>query len=191
MLSFKSFKRNISESEEKKLPFDKNANPGWHQDGDHMVVYHGTHEKNVSSMMKHGLNRPDPKTGMISVTHDPHTAHAYASMSGHGGESGFRQAGQKASTTPHNQRAVVKMRIPMHWARENMDHNLGGNVGAEDKTNDLKDAKTRMTSKDEHTRWKKNNPNKPGHVYYTGTEIRFKKSVPREFMVGHMKKYES
>lgn len=186
MITFKQF---IFESlENKKLPYDKHANPGWHQDGEHMIVYHGTHERNIHSMLKHGLNRPDPKTGMISVTHDPNTAHAYAAMSGHGGEAGFRQAGKKVSTTPHNERALVKMKIPMSWAKEHMDHNMSGNIGAEDKTNDLKDARTRMTSKAEHDRWKKANPTKSGHVYYSGTEVRFKKHIPPEFIQGYMKK---
>lgn len=191
MLSFSRFIAEATSVSEKKLPFDKKADPGWHQDGDHMIVYHGTHERNIPNMMKDGLNRPDPKTGMISVTHDPNTAHAYAAMSGHGGEAGFRQAGQKVTTTPHNERAVVKMKIPMSWAKEHMDHNMSGNIGADDKSNDLKDARVRMTNKSEHERWRKANPGKPGHVYYSGTEIRFKKSVPPEFMVGHMKKYDN
>lgn len=187
MLRFSQFITEASESKPK-LPFDKNADPGWHQDGDHMVVYHGTHEKNIPSMLKHGLNRPDPKTGMISVTHDPHTAHAYASMSGGGGEASFRKAGAKVVSTPHNERAVVKMKIPMEWAKEHMDHKMGGNMGAEDKENDLKDARLRMTDRGEHNRWKRANPDKPGRVYYTGTEIRFKKHVPPEFIEGYMKK---
>lgn len=187
MLTFKQF---LLEDTNKKLPFDKHANPGWHQDGDHMIVYHGTHERNIPDIMKHGLNRPDPKTGMISVTHDPHTAHAYASMSGTGGEANFRKAGAKATTTPHHERSVIKMKIPMHWAKEHMDHNMSGNTQAHDETNDLVDARTRMTSKAEYERWKKKNPNKPGHIYYTGTEVRFKKPIPPHFIVGHMKKYE-
>ncbi len=190
MLSFKQFIKEEESTEGKKIPFEKHANPGWHQDGEYMIVYHGTHERNVGSMMKHGLNRPDPKTGMISVTHDPFTAHAYASMSGSGGEANFRKAGASATTTPHHERAVIKMKIPMKWAKEHMDHNMSGNIGAEDKDNDLKDARTRMTSKAEHDRWKKANPNKPGRVYYSGTEVRFKKAVPPEFIEGYMKKQD-
>lgn len=171
-----------------KLPFDKTVHQPWHQDGEHMIVYHGTHEKNVSSMKREGINRPDPKTGMFSVTHDPHTAHAYAAMSG--GEAHFRSS-SKATTTPHNNRAVLKIKIPMHWAKEHMDHNMSGNIGAEDHTNDLKDARTRMTSKDEYHRWTKKNPEKSTHTYYSGTEVRFKKAIPSEYIVGHMKKYDS
>jgi hypothetical protein len=187
MLSFLKFIK--EQSEEKQLPFDKGANPGWHQEGEHMVVYHGTHERHVQDILQNGLNRPDPRTGMISVTHDPNTAHAYAAMSGSGGEASFRKAGAKVTTTPQNERSVIKMKIPMSWAKEHMDHNLSGNIGAEDSSNDLKDAKTRMTNKSEYERWRKANPSKPGHVYYTGTEIRFKRSIPPEFIVGHMKKH--
>lgn len=170
------------------LPFDRGADPGWYREGDHIVAYHGTHVRNVADILEKGLNRPDPKTGMISVTLDPLTAHAYAAMSGSGGEAGFRGAGGRATTTPPGERAVIRMRIPRAWVDANMDPGLGGNMGIEDATNDLVDARTRMLSREEYQRWRRANPNKPGRIYYTGTELRFRTAVPPEFIQGYMQR---
>lgn len=179
----KSFKKFLKEEEEllkeDEIPFDKHANHGWWGDKDHVDVYHGTHKRNVSSVKKHGLIHPDPKTGHISVTLDPHTAHGYASMASSGGEARFRGSGSKPANTPHHDRAVTKFRIPKEWLHKHMDHKFGGNLG---------DAKKRISSKDEYHKWRKENPNKPDHEYYQTSEFRVNKPVPPEFYVGHSHK---
>ena len=173
MKTFKSFilEKQINSS------FDHNPKIGFWKDQSHMIVYHGTHDKNVSDIKNNGLTKADPKTGMISVTHDPHTAHGYAAMSGTGGEHNFRQSGAKAVNTPHEKRSVIKMKIPMDWAKEHMDHDLSGNIGQ---------AKDHMSSKKHYNKWKESG--KPDHEYYRLSEIRFKKPIPKEFISGVMKK---
>jgi len=99
----------------------------WSENEDHLVVYHGTHVKNVPEILKNGINNKDPKTGMISVaigSHGADVAHGYAAMSG---EYGFRQAGQKAVTVPHEDRAIVVAHLPMDWVHQHVDRNFGGN----------------------------------------------------------------
>lgn len=170
----KSFKHFIAEE----IGFDKSTNHGFWNDPkkDYVDVYHGTHMNNVKSVEQNGLNRPDPKTGMISVTMDPYTAHGYAAMSGSGGEANFRKVGAKPVNTPHEDRAVAKFRIPKDWLHDNMDKTLSGNVG---------EARERMASKDKYDAWKKENPNSSDHNYYAMSEFRFKKPIPPEFYLGH------
>ena len=172
----KSFSQFLSEE-----AFDRNPSIGFWRDhpSDHITVYHGTHERNVPHILKHGLTRKDPRTGMISVSHDPHTAHGYAAMSSSGGESHFRAAGGKAVHTPEHERSVIKMRIPREWAEEHMDHSLSGNSP---------EAKRRLSSREEHATWRRANPTLPDHSYYMGSELRFKREVPPEFIVGASKK---
>jgi len=175
-----SFKRWLFEqAETKRLPFDKSKRRGWWREGDHYILYHGTHDRNVQSMMKSGINRPDPSTGMYSTTPDPHTAHGYAAMSGGGGEAHFRGVGAKATTTPHSERSVLKLKIPADWAERNMDADLRGNMG---------DAKKRMMDRNEYYKWVAKNPEVADSDYYMATEVRFKKPIPPEFIEGHMKK---
>jgi hypothetical protein len=177
-----SFKRWLFEqAETKRLPFDKSKRRGWWREGDHYILYHGTHDRNVQSMMKSGINRPDPSTGMYSTTPDPHTAHGYAAMSGGGGEAHFRGVGAKATTTPHSERSVLKLKIPADWAERNMDADLRGNMG---------DARRRMLSRGEYVKWVAGNPDKDDSEYYMATEVRFKKPIPPEFIEGHMKKMD-
>lgn len=160
------------------IPFDKTTNHGWWQDKEHLTVYHGTHKRNVPHIEKSGISVPDPRTGMVSMTLDPHTAHGYAAMSSgeRRGEHSFRQAGAKAVTTPEEDRAVTKFKIPMSWAKDNLDPNLRGNIG---------DATGKMTDKKKYKEWKKDNPDKSDHEYYATTELRFNKPIPPEFYVGH------
>lgn len=99
----------------------------WSENEDHLVVYHGTHIKNVPEILKNGINNKDPKTGMVSVaigSHGADVAHGYAAMSG---EYGFRQAGQKAITVPHEDRAIIVAHLPMDWVHQHVDRNFGGN----------------------------------------------------------------
>lgn len=166
----------------RKIPFDKNPKIGWHKDQpDHYVMYHGTHERNLHHIAKHGIEAPTsgPTKDRVSMTHDPHTAHAYAAMSGGGGESAFKGVGQKPTTTPHNKRATVVAHIPKDWAHKHMDHDLSGNVAG---------AKERMTHKHLYDQHKA--AGKPDHEYYQTTELRFKKHIPPEFIKGYAKKHD-
>ena len=167
---------------ESEIPFDKTTNHGFWDDNDHVVVYHGTHKRNVPDIRKNGLNKPDPKTGMISVTMDPHTAHGYAAMSGSGGEAGFRQAGGKAVNTAHEDRAVLKYRIPKTWLKDNMDSNFSGNIG---------DARKNLTDKSQYSAFRSTNPGESDHNYYRLSEFRLKSPVPKDFYVGHSFKVKS
>lgn len=191
MPKIKPFHRFVAEDDEpvhpdsgmRKIPFDKNPNIGWHKDQkDHYVMYHGTHQRNLKHIARHGIEAPTsgPTADRVSMTHDPHTAHAYASMSGTGGESGFRKAGAKATHTPHNQRATIVAHIPKDWAHEHMDHDLSGNIGG---------AKERMQNKHLYDQHKA--AGKPDHEYYQTSELRFKKHIPPEFLHGYMKKNDS
>lgn len=162
--------------ENKELPYERNPNIGWwkdkaEEDGYH-TVYHGTHKKNLANILKHGINHKDPKTGMISVTHDPNTAHGYAAMSGHGGERNFRAAGAKVVNTPHEDRVVLKIHLPKDHP---IDGELRGNVG------DKADA---MTSKEKYDQHKA--AGKADHEYYQTTELRTSKEIPAHHIVGYM-----
>lgn len=161
------------------IPFDRTTNHGWWANReDHIDLYHGTHKRNVPHIEKDGVSVPDPKTGMVSMTPDPNTAHGYAAMSSgeRRGEHSFRKAGAKAVTTPEEDRAVTKFRIPMSWVHANVDPDLRGNIGI---------AANRMTNKKEYDTWKKQNPNRSDHEYYAGTELRFSNPIPPEFYMGH------
>jgi len=178
-------KKKVSESiMEAEIPYDKNPNIGfWRDQGDsdgHYTLYHGTHKRNVPSMMKSGIDRPDPTTGMISTTPDPHTAHGYAAMSGSGGETQFRKLGNSPVNTPHEDRAVLKLRIPKAWADKHIDPDLRGNLGS---------TRERMLDKKHYLDWKAANPNKSDAEFYTGSEVRFSKAIPPEFIVGHAMRF--
>lgn len=178
MITFKDFLL----VEQAEVPFDKSPEIGWwkdkaEKDGYH-TVYHGTHKKNLAHILKHGLTHKDPKTGMISVTHDPHTAHGYAAMSGSGGESNFRKVGGKAVHTPHEDRVVLKMHIPKDHMHKHMDHTLSGNGPS--------GAHERMTNKAKYEAHKKAG----GHdsEYYMATELRLNHAIDPKHIVGYMHK---
>lgn len=177
MLSFNDFL-----IEKKELPFDHNANIGWWKDkadkeGYH-TVYHGTHKRNLPTILKNGLTHKDPRTGMISVTHDPHTAHGYAAMSGSGGESNFRKAGAKAVNTPHEDRVVLKMRLPKDFVDKHMDHQFHGNPNHQNRN--------KMADKAHYDDWKKKNPDRPDHEYYQVSELRLNHHIKPEHIEGYM-----
>lgn len=149
----------------------------WSQNKDHLVVYHGTHVKNVPDILKNGINNKDPKTGMVSVaigSHGQNIAHGYAAMSG---EYGFRQAGQKATTVPHEHRAIVVAHLPMDWVQRNIDRNFGGNPDS---------VKHRLADPGLHRI----------HVANTGSdfsptetpELRFKEAIPAKYIKGWTQK---
>lgn len=175
MKSFKEFLFEKAKESDDEHQFEKSKNIGWYGDHDHVDVYHGTHKRNLDSIRKNGLNKTDPKTGKISTTLDPHTAHAYAAMSSSGGEANFRKAGSSAVHTPHEDRVTVKFRVPKEWLHKNMDHELHGNVGQ---------AKERMSSKEAYHNWKAKNPNGHDTEYYQQTEFRTG-PIPKEFYAGH------
>ena len=161
------------------IPFDKTTNHGWWADRkEHIDLYHGTHKRNIPNIKRSGISVPDPRTGMISTSLDPHTAHGYAAMSSgdRRGEHSFRQAGQSAVTTPHTDRAVAKFRVPMSWVHANVDPELRGNIGI---------ATDRLKDKSKYDAWKKSNPKASDHEYYMTSELRFKKPIPPDFYVGH------
>jgi len=171
--------------ETKEIPYEKNPKIGWWKDkGDkagYHTVYHGTHKKNLKNILKNGIDHKDPKTGMISVTHDPHTAHGYAAMSGTGGERNFRRAGGNAKHTPHEDRVVIKMNIPKHFVDKHLDHEFHGNARSEKHKN-----RTKMHTRDHYDNWKKENPKKPDHEFYQVSELRLNKKIPAHHIVGYM-----
>ena len=163
-----------------KMPWQKDPKIGWWKDQpDHYVMYHGTHERNLSGIAKGGIHAPSSGStaGNVSMTHDPYTAHGYASMSGAGGETGFRNAGQKAVHTPHENRAVVVAHIPKDWAHQHMNHEMRGNVP---------ETREKLTSKDSYDAHKA--AGKPDFQHYQATELRFKHPIPPHFIKGYMKK---
>ncbi len=163
---------------ENEMPFDKDPKIGWWKDqGDHYTMYHGTHKKNVAGIMKSGIKAPSSGStkGWVSMTHDPYTAHAYASM--HGGESAFRGAKDRAETTPHKDRRVMVAHIPKDWAHANMNQQMRGNVGT---------AQHHLSDRSKYDSHKASG--KTDHEYYQTTELRFKQHVPAEFIKGYMQK---
>jgi len=173
----KSFSQFLAEDREMtRLPWDKDPKIGWWRDHDHVTLYHGTHHSNLHHIAKAGLKSFDhgPEKSWISVTHDPHTAHAYASM--HGGETNFRRAGYKAQHVPHEHRVVIVHRVPKKWVDDNMSKHLRGNT---------EDVRSNLTDKAKYEAHKK--AGGFDHEHYAKTELRFK-NIPKEYMVGYMKK---
>lgn len=145
--------------------------------GDHVVVYHGTHIKNVPGILKNGINNKDPKTGMVSVAignHGFNVAHGYAAMSG---EHAFRQAGAKAVQVAPQDRAVVVAHLPREWVDKHVDRDFGGNPDS---------VKKRLKSRNIHTM----------HVVKTGEafaahetpELRFSQPIPAKYIKGWKQK---
>ena len=165
----------IVENQSRQLAWQGNPNIGWWEDQDVLRLYHGTHVRNVDSVLANGLTRKDPTTGMISLALEPNTAYGYASMSGTGGEASFRAAGSKVEHTPQQERAVFVLDVPMTWIRQHYDPNLSGNIGQ---------AKEHMRSKEKYVEWmKKYNDDQS---YYALAELRVRTAVPPNFIVGYM-----
>lgn len=157
-----------------------NGNPeiGWWLDNDPVRFYHGTHIRNKDGILKEGIFAPEsgPTAGYISLALEPNTSFAYASMSGAGGESGFRAAGQKAASTPSRERIVFVLDIPQSYFKTKMAP-ARGNMDTE---------RTKLTSKSRYETWAKSN--KSDQEYYQITEIRLPKHVPAKYIVGYMTK---
>lgn len=170
----KTLRRFVTESAE--LAWDKNPKIGWWRDGSHVTLYHGTHDRNVDGIKKHGLRAPKhgPTAGNISMALEPHTAHGYASMTG--GESAFRAAGASAEHVPHEKRSVMVYRVPHKWIEKHANPHMRGN------TDDVRDNLTSREKYEKHVA-----SGRVDHEHYAKTELRFK-SVPNRFLVGRMKK---
>lgn len=168
-------------TESTKIPrFKWVSNPkiGWWLDKDPVMFFHGTHERNVQGIYTSELRAPTsgPTAGYVSLALDPYTAFGYASMSGSGGESEFRGAGMKATTTPANERAVLVLKIPQKYFIPRMVHQRGN----------VDEYRNKLTSKEEYLKAKKHG--KSDHEYYMLTEIRLPTAVPSQFILGYMKK---
>jgi hypothetical protein len=180
--SLKAFDSYVTEAKKAssgEIPWEASPALGWWKNGSHVTVYHGTHIKHLEQIKKGGLNRVDPTTGQISVALEPNTAHGYAAMSAAGGEAHFRAVGGRPKHTPENERVVVKYKIPRQWLNDNMDHKLGGNIGI---------SKHRMEDRVHYDHWNQTHKGENDQGYYALSELRLKKYVPPEFMVGHMRK---
>ena len=164
----------ISElTETTEVPFEPNPKIGWWKDQPNFyMVYHGTNIKNLPNILLNGLTKPDPKTGMISVTFDPHTAHGYAAMSG---ESDFRKAGAKAITVSHEDRVVLKIKLPKDFVEKYADPEMSGNMD-----------RSKMTDKSKYDDWKQSNNDKPDFDYYSLSELRLSHPIDAKYIVGYM-----
>lgn len=166
----KSFKQFLLEN---KIQWNGYPEIGWWEDMDPIILYHGTYKDNKQSVLKDGLNRMDPDTGMISLTLDPNTALGYASM---GGEAEFRKVGSKPKHIPIEDRIVFKFAIPKKWFLEHYDDKLTGNLHKE---------KEQLTNKEKYLKWSKQNPGND-QQYYALTEFRFRTKIPSKFIKGYM-----
>ncbi len=149
----------------------------WSQNKTHLVVYHGTHTRNIPHILKNGLSNKDPKTGMVSVTFGSHgksVAHGYAAMSG---EHNFRQAGAKAETVPDEHRSIVVAHLPMEWVKTNIDTNFGGNSP---------EIRSRLQNREAHEQFVAKHGT--DFLPHETPEFRFKEVIPPEFIVGVEKK---
>lgn len=156
---------------ESTMSWEGNPKIGWWKDQKVLRVYHGTHKKNLESVLKSGLTRKDPVTGFISLALEPNTAFGYAAMSG---EYDFRAAGSKSVSVPPKDRIVIVFDIPIDWILKHYDPNLSGNVGT---------ARNHMSSDTEYNKFKGND-----NEYYALTELRVNTVVPKKFIKGYMQK---
>jgi hypothetical protein len=149
---------------------------GWWLDKDVITFFHGTHEKNLEFIEKNGIIAPTdgPTANWVSLALEPFTGHGYASMSGSGGESGFRKAGTKAVHVPDKERITFVIKMPkktvlakMADARGNMDK-----------------LRNRLSDKEEYDNLVTNG-RMADSEYYALTEIRFPKKVSPKYIKGY------
>ncbi len=173
----KTFEKYLSEAKIKKVKF-KSANykKGWWLDKDHIMFFHGTHEKNLEYIEKHGITAPTegPTANWVSLALEPSTAHGYAAMSGAGGESGFRRAGAKVVNVPHKERITFAIRIPKKEILAKMAPERGA----------MQSTKGRLTDRDAYLAAKKKGMTDT--EWYALTEIRWPKVVPLKYIMGYM-----
>lgn len=155
------------------MPWKVPTSIGWWLDNDPITFYHGTHVDNLEWVLEHGLVAPKegPTAGWVSLALEPFTGRGYAAMSGMGGESSFRAAGNKAKSTPMNQRVVFVLKIPKAFVLKNMAPERGA----------MQSTKNRLKDKQEYLDWKRTDTE-----YYALTEIRLPKKVDKKFIVGYM-----
>jgi hypothetical protein len=146
----------------------------WSQNKDYLVVYHGTHIRNVADIFKNGIKNKDPRTGMVSVAigdRGEQVARAYAAMSGAGGEYNYRTAGQKPVNVPPEHRAVIVAHLPMDWVEQHVDGTFSGNSDA---------VKERLKSPEKHDKFVAENGEDT--KYDETMEVRFSEPIPHEFI---------
>ena len=171
----KKFSEILLEKKIKEKSFDKNPKIGWWLDMDPIRFYHGTHIRNIEFVEQNGLLAPSTGStaGWISLALEPHTAHGYASMSGAGGETAFRDAGSKAQITDKKERVVFIIEIPQKIVLSKMAKERGA----------MQSTKTRLVNREEFEAWTKSD-----QEYYALTEIRMPKVIDPKYIKGYMKK---
>ena len=154
---------------------------GWWLDSDPVIFYHGTHERNIDSVLKNGLSAPSEgyTAGWVSLALEPNTAHGYASMSGAGGETQFRlktfrSAGAKVSHVPNHERVTFVIKIP----QSDFLHKMAPMRGA------MTEIAKRLTDKEEYQRLVIDG-GMSDTEYYARTEIRYPKLISPNFIVGY------
>ena len=159
----------------KKIAWDKMPKIGWWLDNKTITFYHGTHKRNLDFIEKNGIIAPTegPTAGWVSLALEPNTAFGYAAMSGLGGESGFRAAGAKVTSTPPKDRIIFKLEIPKSMVLKKMAPERGA----------MQSTKMRLKDPDEYKKWGKSDIE-----YYALTEIRFPKKVDKKYIKGYMVK---
>lgn len=162
------------------LSWNPNPTIGWWLDNDPVRFYHGTHQRNLESILSSNLYAPSagPTKDAVSLALEPNTAHGYASMSGAGGESQFRAEENKPVWTPHDERVVLVLEIPQSYFLSRMLPMRGA----------MKDQKNKLTDPVMYEQFVKENGKNLDFKYYEMTEIRLPKEVPGHFIVGWTKK---
>lgn len=167
-----AFKRYLREGNTlTRLPWNGTPTIGWWRDNDPLRLYHGTNLAHLDSFAEHGLNRPDPRTGMYSFALEPFTARAFAVM---GGEARFLASKSKALTVPEDKRVVIVFDVPMSWIEKHEDPDLRGN----DSTH-----LNRLREKSAYDEWTDHD-----QQYYQLCELRVDAPVPAKYIAGYMLK---
>lgn len=174
MFSFEEFLLE-EKKKTKEMKWVNNPKLGWWKDNDPMLFFHGTHKKNLEGILESGIYAPKsgPTANWVSLALDPYTSFGYASMTG--GESAFRAAGARPTTTPPQDRVIFFLKIPKAFILQHMNKNLRGNMEAQrnlliDKS--LYEAHKKKGGKD--------------YEYYAMTEVRLPNHVDSSFIKGYM-----
>ena len=175
------FKQFLAERSQRELPYEKFPKIGWWLDSDPVTFYHGTHARNKDWILQNGLHAPTEGStaGWVSLAIEPNTSLGYASMSGNGGETAFRDASKtKAVHTPTNERIVFVLKIPQSEFLNKMAK-ARGNMEAE---------RNKLTDRNKYASFIKGKPYQFDQEYYAKTEIRMPKVVDPKYIVGYMVK---